>query len=189
MSRAGLLASVVATVLSAAACRGEETTIPTGGAGLGDSADQISSTVRMRLVTEGIQQANLTADSAYFFDQMTRIELREIEIEFFSETGTATGTLTAREGTYRRNGEQMEARGDVVLVGTDGRRLTTEQLRYDQRRNEISSDSAWVMTQPNGDRGQGVGFVTDPQLTTFKCSNCSGVFRTPPAAAATPPPG
>jgi hypothetical protein len=61
----------------------------------------------------------------------------------------------------------MEARGNVVVVTEDGRRLTTEQLRYDQIRNEISSDSAFVLTEP-GRRLEGVGFTSDPNMNNVR---------------------
>jgi LPS export ABC transporter protein LptC len=182
------LATLCAAVLASVACTGDDATIPTTAKGAADSADQIMFGVEHYLTTAGIQQANLTADTAYLFNEGSRIELRGVKVEFFSKTGTPTGTLTAREGTYRQRGGNMEARGDVVLVGEDGRRLTTEQLAYDQRANRISTDSAWVMTQANGDVGRGVGFVTDPQLTTFRCGNCSGVVTTPPSVDQPPPP-
>jgi LPS export ABC transporter protein LptC len=57
----------------------------------------------------------------------------------------------------------MEARGNVVVVSEDGRRLETQQLRYDPARNEISSDSAFVLTEPT-QRVSGIGFRADPNL-------------------------
>jgi hypothetical protein len=58
----------------------------------------------------------------------------------------------------------MEARGKVVVVSEDGRRLVTEQLRYDPQRNEITGDSAFVLTRP-GEELAGIGFRTDPNLS------------------------
>jgi hypothetical protein len=57
----------------------------------------------------------------------------------------------------------MLARGAVVVNSTDGRTLKSEELKYDQGRNEISSDSAFVLTEPNR-RLEGIGFRSDPNL-------------------------
>jgi hypothetical protein len=57
----------------------------------------------------------------------------------------------------------MVARGDVVVNSTDGRTLRSEELRYDQSRNEIASDSAFVLTEPSR-RLEGIGFRSDPGL-------------------------
>jgi LPS export ABC transporter protein LptC len=183
MKRAHLVA-VLAIALVAGACGEEQPVIPVTQSEMAQAADQVLSGVQHLLTSAGVQQANLTADTAYFFDQGSRIELRVVKVEFFSKTGVPTGTLTSREGTYRQRGQLMEARGDVVVVGEDGRRLTTQQLAFNQATNKITTDSAWTMTQTNGDVGRGVGFETDPNLTSFFCkAACGGaidVHQPPP---------
>jgi LPS export ABC transporter protein LptC len=77
------------------------------------------------------------------------------------------GNLTSREGTYNTRSGIMEARGNVVVISEDGRKLETPQLRYDPGRNEISSDSAFVMTTPT-DVVTGIGFTADPNLNTVR---------------------
>lgn len=62
----------------------------------------------------------------------------------------------------------MEARGNVVLTSTDGRRLTSQHLRYDPGRNEVASDSAFVLTEASGRVSDGIGFVADPDLNTIR---------------------
>jgi LPS export ABC transporter protein LptC len=111
--------------------------------------------------------AELESDTAFFFDENTRIELRVVKLTFYTRTGVRNSVLTSREGTYNTRQSQMEARGQVVVVSEDGRRLTTEQLRYDQGRNEISSDSAFVLTEP-GRRLEGVGFTSDPNMNNVR---------------------
>jgi hypothetical protein len=66
----------------------------------------------------------------------------------------------------------MEARGNVVVISEDGRRLETPQLRYDPGRNEISGDSAFVLTRPE-DILTGIGFVTDPDLTRIRINRAA----------------
>ena len=67
----------------------------------------------------------------------------------------------------------MEARGNVVVVSEDGRRLDTQQLRYDPARNEISSDSAFVLTEPTR-RLEGIGFVSDPDMNNIRVHKVIG---------------
>ena len=66
----------------------------------------------------------------------------------------------------------MEARGNVIVITEDGRRLETAQLRYDPQRNEISGDSAFVLTRP-GDVLSGIGFVTDPNLSRIRVDSAA----------------
>jgi LPS export ABC transporter protein LptC len=131
-----------------------------------DSADQVMFGARAILTDKGLMRAELYGDTAYFFDDNTRIELQAVKTTFFTAQGAKSAVLTSREGTYRTQGS-MEARGNVVVVSEDGRRLTTPQLRYDQQRDEISSDSAFVLTEP-GRRVQGIGFVSDPNMKNIR---------------------
>ena len=61
----------------------------------------------------------------------------------------------------------MEARGNVVVVSKEGKQLNSPHLRYDPSRNEISSDSAFTLTE--GERiTKGVGFVSNPDMTNMR---------------------
>jgi LPS export ABC transporter protein LptC len=150
------------------ACQGEGTEPPqTTGSPMADSADQMMFGIHTLLTDRGILNAELESDTAFFFDENTRIELRVVKLTFYTRTGVRNSVLTSREGTYNTRQARMEARGNVVVVTEDGRRLTTEQLRYDQGRNEISSDSAFVLTEP-GRRLEGVGFTSDPNMNNVR---------------------
>ena len=54
--------------------------------------------------------------------------------------------------------------GNVVIVTTEGKRLTSPHMRYQQSVNEVSSDSAFTLVEP-GRSLNGIGFRADPQLT------------------------
>jgi LPS export ABC transporter protein LptC len=107
------------------------------------------------------------------FDQSTRMELRGVRANFFTDAGALDGTLTSREGTYNTRTGIMEARGDVVVQSQDGRRLTSPELRFLVNQNEIRSDSSFVLTRP-GDRLTGVGFVSDPNLQNVQVFRATG---------------
>lgn len=142
---------------------------------MADSADQVLFGVRHNVTDAGLLRAKLVSDTGFIFDDGTRIELLDVNLTFFTATGARNAVLTSREGTYRMRLGSMEARGNVVVVSEDGRRLTTEQLRYDPNRNQISSDSAFVLTEPGGRRLEGVGFVSDPDMNNIRIlSNVGG---------------
>ena len=150
------------------ACKGEGTApVRVTGSAMADSADQMMFGISTLLTDRGVLNAELESDTAFFFDENTRIELRGVKLTFHTRTGERNSVLTSREGTYNTRQSRMEARGTVVVVTEDGRRLTTEQLRYDQVRNEISSDSAFVLTEP-GRRLEGVGFTSDPNMNNVR---------------------
>jgi len=156
---------------------------------LADSADQVMYGLRFNLTDGGIARANLHSDTAYFFDDNTRIELEKVNTTFFTSTGAKDAVLTSRRGTYNSRTSNMIARKDVLVVSEDGRRLTTSELIYNQQRNEISSDSAFVMTEPNR-RLEGIGFRSDPNMKNIRIlKGASGFARgvTTEAAPAPPP--
>ena len=168
---------------SAAACA-EKATVPTVAQNrniLADSADQVMFHIRTVLTDRGMLRADLRSDTAFFFNDNTKIELRGVNTTFYTTTGQKSAVLTSREGTYDTRLHQTEARKDVVVVSEDGRRLTTPQLRFQEQRNEISSDSAFVLTEP-GRRVQGIGFVSDPNLKNIRVkrvTSSSGAFTLP----------
>lgn len=133
------------------------------GAGLADSADQVMYGAHFNLTDKGLSRAELLADTAYFFEDNTRIELRKVSATFYTTTGARDAYLTSKRGTYRSRLGSMIARDNVVVTTEEGRRLVTPELRFDQGQNEISSDSAFVLTEP-GRRLEGIGFKSDPNM-------------------------
>jgi LPS export ABC transporter protein LptC len=173
---------------------------------LADSADQIMYGAWFNLTDNGLSRAQMHGDTLYFFDDNTRIESENPHITFFTATGAKDAVLTALHGTSNTRTNNMVARKNVVVVSEDGRRLTTQELIYNQQKNEISSDSAFVLTEPNR-RLEGVGFRSDPNMKNIQIlSGAKGIARgistaptapapsssNPPAAASssttTPPP-
>jgi len=157
---------------------------------LADSADQVMYGARFNLTDKGLQRANLVADTAYFFEDNTRIELEKVHTTFFTTTGAKNAVLTSERGRYNNRTNNMVARKNVVVVSEDGRRLTTPELNYNQQTNEISSDSAFVMTEPNR-RVEGIGFRSDPDMKNIRIlKGASGIARgvsTQPAPTTAPP--
>ena len=173
------LAAVACLVLSAASCtnakgktqvkaKALKTAIP-------DSADQIIFGGRIFLTDQGVSKGVLLADTVLTYDDGTRMELRRLNVTFYTSVGMKDGVLTAKAGTYNSRLSRLDARGDVVVVRDDGKRLTSPQLVYDQARNQIFTDSAFVLNEPSR-TFTGLGFESDPQLTKFRClRNCKGL--------------
>ncbi len=159
-------------VLSAAACptkngktqvkaKVTKTAIP-------DSAEQIIFGGRIFLTDQGVNKGVLLADTVLNYEQGTRMELRRVNVTFYTALGLKDGVLTSKSGTYNSRLSRLEARGDVVVLREDGKRLTSQSLVYDQVRNQIFTDSAFVLNEPSR-QFTGIGFESDPRLNNFKC--------------------
>jgi LPS export ABC transporter protein LptC len=191
--RSVLICALVA--VGAVACSQKKQPPVAAHSALADSADQVIYGLTFVLHDEGLNRALLKADTAYFFDENTRIELEKVHTTFFTATGAKNAVLTSERGTFNSRTNNMVARKNVVVVSEDGRRLTTSELKYNQQINEISSDSAFVMTEPNR-RIEGIGFRSDPDMKNIRIlKGASGIARgvstqpapiTAPSASTTP---
>jgi LPS export ABC transporter protein LptC len=132
-----------------------------------DSADQTLFGVHFYLTDAGLRRAEVKADTAFTYEENTRTELRKVKAVFFDQAGARNADLTSRQGTYSTRIGTMEARGEVVVISARGT-LTSPHLRFDPTRNEITSDSAFVLTEKNGRVTRGIGFVSDPDLNAVR---------------------
>ena len=140
-----------------------------------DSADQVVFGMRVVLSDKGVATALLLSDTAYTYNDGSRLELHRVNVTFYTKQGVEDGTMVSRSGTYNSALQRLEARGEVIVNRKDGRRLTTPQLVYDQLRNEIKTDSSFTLVEPSK-QVSGIGFESDPKLTLFKCLRaCKGV--------------
>jgi LPS export ABC transporter protein LptC len=167
MTRPRILAGVVAT-LALAACRSPEQPPVREVGSAADSADQVMVRVHTLLTERGVKQGELFADTTFVYDQNSRYLFRNVRTTFNTPTGAPNGTLTAREGRYDIRQRVLEAFGNVVVVTTDGKRLLTPHLRFDQARNLVRSDSAFTLIE-GARQHRGFGFESDPNITRFVC--------------------
>jgi LPS export ABC transporter protein LptC len=150
-----------------------------------DSADQVMYGVKTTVHDNGLLRARLESDTVYMYRDNTLADLRVVTAEFFSAMGAKTATLTSKTGKYDVRLGSMEARGDAVVITEDGRTLESQHLKYDPQKNEFSSDSAFVLTEPDRTL-RGIGFTSDPELSNIrvlKAASGEGVrVQTPPPA-------
>lgn len=161
-------------LLVAAACDDKREPPVLTRSAMADSADQVMFGASFNMTDRGVIRAELQADTAYFFDDNTRIELDDVNTTFYTVSGMKDAVLTSDHGRYSTRLGNMTAYGNVIVNTEDGRRIETPELHYDQAANQFSSDSQFVMTEP-GRRIAGVGFRSDPGLKNVQVlSGASG---------------
>lgn len=135
-------------------------------------ADQVMVGTEHYISRDGIRRGVMRADTAYTFDDASRIELRRLEIRFFDDAGADIGRLTAQRGEYVLPAGNMIVHGDVDLTGRLRSEtpsvLETDSLAYDAAADELSTDAAWTLTHPDGTVERGTGLVTDPALQNIE---------------------
>jgi LPS export ABC transporter protein LptC len=166
-----LAALLTASVLAACEDTGAK---PTTTVQASDSADQVLEGFSHYVTRDGIRRSRVEADTAFFYEGTQVTQLKNVRVVFFDVQGTEGSTLTAKRGTYRWQDGSMEANDKVLVVSPDGRRLTTEALKYDNGSNTISTNVHFAF-----DRGsehlEGNSFRSDPDFKNVVTDRPRGV--------------
>jgi LPS export ABC transporter protein LptC len=158
------LAAVALALAWLAACNNPNPLpIAAGQKTFADSADQVVFGSRTLITDQGLLRASIQSDTAFFFDDNTRVEMSVVNGIFFNSAGAKDAVMTSHFGSYNTRLQLLEARGDVEVTSVDGRKLKTPYLRFDQRSNQIYSDSAFTLKEPGRDL-VGVGFHSDADM-------------------------
>ena len=125
------------------------------------------------LSRDGIREALVIADTAYFFNDSTVVLLRgDVTLTAYHEDlGTEKAVVTSDRGRLNTTDNSMVAWGNAVLLIAEGnRRIESSELNYHPERDRIWSDSATVMYE-----GQtvveGSGFDADLNFTQVLVRN------------------
>lgn len=168
-----VLLRVLPAIVLAAAC--QKTAPPKTAAGarsIDPLADQVVFGSRTLVTDGGLRRAEVLSDTALFYEDNTRMDMRVVQAIFYNASGAKDAVMTSRTGRYLTRLNVLEAHGNVVITTLDGRRLTTQQIKFDQSVNQISSDSAFVLTE-EGREVSGIGFVSDPDMNNLKIIKAS----------------
>ena len=159
-NKATLIAITLVTIV-AAACSEEGS--PRTESLMPDSADQVAYGFTNHFTKDGVERAQLEADSAFHYAGQEEWELFNLRVEFRSPQGALRSTLTSLRGTYNWETGNMEARDSVLAVTPDERRLTTCALEYTSSSDMISGPCAFVFDAPN-EHLEGESFTADPDF-------------------------
>ena len=156
------LVALLLVALAGAGCQ-EEAVRPTATVQPTDTADQVLFGMEHYITDEGIRRSRVIADTAYLYEGSQIADMRKVHVTFYDRGGVETSTIDADAGIYQMRDGSMKARGHVVATTPDGRRLTSDVLNYDSKKNEISSDQAFTYDGADGHL-VGDGFRSDPDF-------------------------
>ena len=158
-------ALLVGVCVAVAGCNGLPRTNPTSSRG--EMPDQEVTDFVLTETDAGHPQWTLYAKWAATYTARNVVIARDIRVDFFDEQGARSSELTAREGEIQQATRDMTARGNVVLMTTEGTRMTTEEMRFSNREQLMTSERL-VRVEREGDALEGVGFSSDPNLRHFE---------------------
>ncbi len=146
---------------------------PTATVARADSADQVLFKMSTTITENGVRRSFVEAETAYVYQNRNLTELRRLTLRFQDQQGNLKSTLTADRGLYGTYSKSLDARGHVVVVTTDHRRLVTEHVIYDKAANQIKGDTTFVAESPKG-RITGNGFQSDVDMKNVTVQQLKG---------------
>ena len=96
----------------------------------------------------------LEADQAETYEKAGRTVLRKVRIRI--QEPERSWTVTGDEGEMVQATKDVELRGNVVLISSDGLRLETTRLRWDADAKRAWTDEPVILLR-EGRRGEGLG--------------------------------
>lgn len=161
-------------LLAMAACR-EETNAPVASEFMQGIDAPVVFGMTSFITVDGVREGRVQADTAYTYQDSTKVDLRVMVVTFYDEAGRERATVSGRTGEWDQETDLMVARGDVVLrVHTDSSRIESAEIHYDPEHDRIWSDSATVRTLADGTVTRGSAFESDIEFTNVRVLNIRG---------------
>ncbi len=156
------LAGVLLVALALAGCQ-EDAVRPTATVTAADTADQVLFEMEHLITNNGVRRTKVLADTAYIYEPTQLARLKTVTVSFYDALGNESSTIKADSGTYQMRDGSMQSWGDVLATTPDGRRLRSEELKYDSRQHRISSDRPFTYDRAD-QHLEGNGFTSDPDF-------------------------
>ena len=130
-----------------------------------------SARLKMKLATPLVKQFNSAKEKRNEFPE-------GIHVWLYKDTGELEVEITANRARHDMETDMIEANSNVVVTDSEGKRLETEQLFFDQKKGEIYSEKYTKMTKDGSYEGSGESFWAKQDFSVYRFSNKSGVGKT-----------
>lgn len=168
------LLPILLLALPAAACGAGNAPSPTADQYRNLPADYVVLGVKHYLTEDGVRRGTLNSDTAFFYVDSARVDLRKVHLLLYNANGQDAADLVSRTGELNQRTNAMVARGNVVLIArSNGDRIETQELHYDPNSHRIWSTVQTTRIQ-NGNRVTGDGFTADDQMRNVEVTRPRG---------------
>ncbi len=135
----------------------------------GELPDQEVTDFVLTETDQGTPVWTLYARHAATYTARNTVIARAIRVDFYDDTGKRTSELTANVGEINQRTRDMTARGNVVIQTTEGTRMSSEVLTFDNKEQLILAPAdQLVRVEREKDVLTGYGFASDPELKHFE---------------------
>ena len=99
-----------------------------------------------------------------------------LEIIFFNDSGLVKSTLTAERAEVDEPNKIMTAIGNVILTSLEGKKLETQKLVWEEKKNLIYTKQKVVITSSK-EVIEGEGFRSNTDFSEYSISKIHGTFK------------
>lgn len=170
--------AMMASILFAMACNKPKTEVAQGYENV-DSLPTLYTRDVLSLISDsGITRYRIEAPTWYMYDNAEEPYWYfpdGIKVERFDTLFQTEALVLSDTAIYYEDRQLWQLDRNVHIENFEGRIFDTQQLFWDQRRRTIYSDSAIRITTDE-EVIEGVGFVSNEQLTKYSILRTSGIF-------------
>ena len=98
-----------------------------------------------------------------------------LEVIFYNDSGGVESVLKAQSAEVNEINNVMTALDNVILTSSSGKKLETEELIWDEKKNKIYTDKNVVITTGK-EVIEGDGFESNPDFSEYSISKIHGTF-------------
>lgn len=138
-------------------------------------ADMVFKNVEQTAIRNGVNEWKLNAQAAYLIESEKKMILEKPEVEFFLENGNNV-FLTAQQGVYRLDSQNIQVNGKVVVT-QDNYTLRTERLVYVHAQRRLLSKKSVRITGAQFDLTAGAMNVDLNSSQGFFDNGVTGIFN------------
>ena len=111
-----------------------------------------------------------------------------LRVDFYNDSMKVQSVLTARKGEYFENSNNIVVSDSVVVTTQDGKRLETEELHWDPRKQQFYTDKPATLTTPTQVIYAQNGLTAPPDISWYRFRKASGELKVDTGYFSTPPP-
>ncbi len=138
---------------------------------LSKEVEQVIKSFELVETFEGLPSFRLNASKALLYEDETVVY--GVTLLFYKE-GASYATLFSDSGVLSSTTNDMEAMGNVKVIGVEGAELKTRSLNWVSKLDKIKTKEKVFIITKNNKRIEGRDFESDPGLTEIKLKETYG---------------
>ena len=111
-----------------------------------------------------------------FQHQKPELLLKKMKVFFYNASSDLQSILKANNASIDEDQKIMLAQNNVVLISKDDKKLETEELIWDEKKNKIYTDKKVKITT-NKEVVYGEGFISTPDFSEYSIAKIHGTLN------------